>query len=63
MALLSKFNFLLNPQTFILGGIIIVMFFRFRKLLDKEEEEEKSKNENAQSIPPPNQTLKLITSR
>ena len=61
MALLSKFNFLLNPQTFILGGIIIVMFFRFRKLLDKEEE--KSKNENTQSIPPPNQTLKLITSR
>ena len=62
MDLLSKYNFLLNPQTFIVGGIIIVMFFRFRKLLDKEEEE-KSKIENTQSIPPPNQTLKLITSR
>ena len=61
MDLLSKYNFLLNPQTFILGGIFIVMFFRFRKLLDKEEE--KSKNEKTQSIPPPNQTLKLIMSR
>ena len=58
---LSKYNYLLNPQTFIIGGIVIVMLFRFRKLLDTEEE--KSKNEKTQSIPPPNQTLKLITSR